>query len=99
MGRTAWHNETDKGHKEVLETVWEWAKEKLTSDELKNNLLLGKDYEKRTAWQRAARMGKIKELLKLWEWAKQELTTEELHNRFRFATDDKEQTARHGVIE
>jgi len=73
MGRNIWHNAAVEGHIEVLETLWEWAKEELTPDELKNNLLLGKDYKERTAWQLAARLGYVNKLQDLWEWAKQEL--------------------------
>jgi len=82
MGRTVWHNAVDRSQIEELETLWEWAKADLRTNELNKNLLLGKDNKETTAWYLAARQCYISELLNLWEWAKQELTTEELYNRF-----------------
>jgi hypothetical protein len=43
-GKTAWHNAARVGHVEVLEKLWEWAKElQLKPEELRNQLLLSKD--------------------------------------------------------
>jgi hypothetical protein len=37
------------GHIEVLEKIWECAKEKLTKEELRYKLLLAKDHREQTA--------------------------------------------------
>jgi len=40
MERTAWHMATKMGNSEILKKLWAWSKEKLNTDELKNNVLL-----------------------------------------------------------
>jgi len=73
----------------LLEQLWEWAKEKLTRDELKHKLLLAKYLGGRTTWHDAAE-GKYPEVLDvLWEWGKEKLTTEELSKKLLLAKDDK----------
>jgi len=47
---TAWHLAAKKGNLEVLQKVWECVKEKQTTEEINNKLLLGTDNEGRTAW-------------------------------------------------
>jgi len=55
--------------------IWVRAKEKLTTEEIKNKFLLVTDNDGRPAWHFAA-AGENSELLqKLWECAKEKLTT------------------------
>ena len=54
---------------EILEKLWDWAKElQLKPEELRNELLLSKDESKETAWHEAARRDKNEILEKLWDW-------------------------------
>jgi len=39
---------------EILKKVWEWAEEKLTTEEIKYKFLLGTDNVRMTAWHWAA---------------------------------------------
>ena len=50
-GRTILHVAAECGGEEILQSVWEWAKEKLTTEEIKNKLLLATDNKGRSAWQ------------------------------------------------
>jgi ankyrin repeat protein len=51
---TAWHVAAERGNWQALEKMWEWAKEKLTTEELNTKLLLAKDNRERTAFHAAA---------------------------------------------
>jgi len=51
---TAWHWAAYRGKIDILPQVWEWAEEKLTTEDNSNKLLLATDNEGRTAWHRAA---------------------------------------------
>ena len=66
------------GNLEALQKLWEWAEEKLTTEEIKNKLLLGTDAEGRTAWYLAAEEGSLQALQKVWDWAEEKLTIEEI---------------------
>ena len=92
-GETTWYNAAEKDHTKVLEILWKWAKEELTSEELINMWLLGKDNRKRTAWHLAAQKGNIDSLRRLWNWAKQVLTAEELKSKWMLGKDDRKRTA------
>ena len=43
VGRTAWHDAAETNNTKVLDVLWECGKEELTTEELSNKLLLGKD--------------------------------------------------------
>ena len=49
-GSTFWHVAAERGEPEMLQKVWVCAKEKLTTEEINNNLLLGTDNEGMTGW-------------------------------------------------
>jgi len=50
---------------EELQKVWEWAENKLTTEEIKKNkFLLGTDAEGRIAWHLAAEEGNLEILMK-----------------------------------
>ena len=48
------HVAAECGIEEMLQKVWEWTKEELTTEEIKNKLLLATDNKGRNAWQLAA---------------------------------------------
>ena len=77
----------ERGISEILQKVWEWAKENLTKEEINDKLLLGTDKYGRTAWHYAAMRGDSEILKKRWEWAKENLTKEEINNKLLLGTD------------
>jgi hypothetical protein len=48
----------------------DWAKENITTEELKNMLLLATDSKGNTVWHRAAVSGELDVLQKIWDCAK-----------------------------
>ena len=44
-----------KGKIEVLDILWEWAKEVLTTEDISKKFLLAKDDSERTAWHVASK--------------------------------------------
>jgi len=61
----------------VLDVLWDWVKEKLTTEELRNYLFLHKD-DKKEHLKLAGIMGNTVPLAKIWKWTKVNITTEEL---------------------
>jgi hypothetical protein len=92
---TAWHMAAECGNLELLQTLWELAKEKLTPENLKNKLLLAKDNSGQTAWHLAAEWGNLDLLQKLLDWAKEVLTAEMISDELLLARDGNEQTFLH----
>jgi hypothetical protein len=97
--QTAWHLAAVCGNIQVLQKLWEWAKEKLTTEDLNNKLLLAKDKRGQTAWHVAAECDNLQLLQKLWEWAKEKLTTDDLSNKLLLAKDVRERTTWHVAAE
>jgi len=87
LGKTTSHWASKYGGLNFLQTLWEFAKEKLTTEEIKNNLLLLTVCERRTAWLLAAEWDILGTLQLLWEWAEEKLTTEEIKNKLLLGTD------------
>jgi len=98
-GEIIWHVAARNGQLDVLQKTWDWAKQNLTRQELKENLLLATDRDKNTAWDLAAEMGQLDILQRIWEWAKENLTTEEISNKLLLATDQKGRTILHLAAE
>jgi len=94
-GRTAWQQAVFSHNIQVLQKLWECAKENLTAEEINNKLLLATDYEGRTAWHLAAEWGNLGILQQVWQWAKEKLTTEEINNKLLLATDNEGRTTWH----
>jgi ankyrin repeat protein len=92
---TAWHVAAECGNLELLQMLWELAKEKLTPEDLNNKLLLAKDKRGQTAWHVAAERRNLQLLQKLWDWAKEVLTAEVISDELLLARDDNEQTFLH----
>ena len=70
-----------------MQKIWEWAKERLTTEEIKSEMLLRTDSEGRNAWLIAAHRGKLDVMQYIWELAKESLTTEEIKNEMLLRTD------------
>jgi endo-1,4-beta-D-glucanase Y len=64
------------------------TKEKLTTEEIKNEMLLRTDNDGRTPWHFAALFGQQDILKDIWNWAKEQLTTEEIRNEMLLRTDN-----------
>jgi len=47
------------GRLDIFQEIWNWAKENLTTEEIKNKLLFATNHEKMTAWHLATRRGII----------------------------------------
>jgi len=73
---TAWHMATDCDNIELLQTIWEWAKQELTAEELRKRLLLAKDNREQTAFKLAAEKGNTEVLEILHKWDVGKLTAE-----------------------
>jgi ankyrin repeat protein len=97
-GQTAWHVAAEGGKVEILDKLWEWAKEVLNTDELNNNLLLAKDWFEQLALHHASYIGNVQILERIWKLAKEQLTPEEL-NELLLAQDDERKTAWHMAAE
>ena len=65
-GNTAWHMAAFCGTAEVLERLWDWAKElQLNPEEIKNDVYLLKDKDGETALHMAALLGEVEVLERL----------------------------------
>jgi len=47
MGRTAWHDAAETNSTKVLDVVWDWVKEEITTEELRNKLFLDKVHKQK----------------------------------------------------
>jgi hypothetical protein len=68
-----------RGNLDILQKLWEWAKEKLATDVINNKLLLCTDDWGRPALHLGAMGGRLERLQNLWEWANEKLKTEEIN--------------------
>jgi ankyrin repeat protein len=66
-GRTAWHLAAYRGQQDIIQVILELAKEKLTTEEIRNEMLLRTDNEGRTAWHLAAYWGEEDTMQKIWD--------------------------------
>ena len=64
--QNSWHVAVRKSKAEVLDKLWEWAKEVLNRDEMNNKLLLAKDDEEMTAFHHATFTGNLQILERIW---------------------------------
>jgi hypothetical protein len=55
---------------QLLQEIWDCGKDKLTTDEINNNLLLATDEKGRTVWHVAEEEGFLEALGKVWDCAK-----------------------------
>ena len=97
-GRIALCEAAQGDNPEILNEVWEWGKEKLTTEEVKILLLLlllllTTDYTGKEFWHLAAETGNLELREKIREWFKKNLTTEEINNKFLLDTDGMGMTA------
>jgi len=92
---TVWHVAANVGNLKVLKKLWEWAKKKLTKDEIKERVLFDTDKKGRNIWHLASRGGNLDKLRNIWEWAKEHLTKEDVKNKLLLSTDNEGMTAWH----
>jgi len=76
-GRNAWQNAAFCGDLDVMQNIWVLIKERLTTEEIKNEMFLRTDGEGRKAWHFAAYRGVLDAMQKIWEFVKERLTSEE----------------------
>jgi ankyrin repeat protein len=55
-GRNSWHCTAELVRLKVLLKPWEWAKRKITTEEINNDILLATDNDGKTIWHMAAGM-------------------------------------------
>ena len=70
-----------------MQKIWEWAKGRLTTEEIKNEMVLSTDRIGRNAWHIASYRGNVDAMQKIWELAKDILTTEEIKYEMLLGTD------------
>ena len=85
MGRTVLHATAKWGNVEILQKLQEWARVKLTTEEV-NKLFLSTDREIITAWHVAAKDGQLKLLDEIWD------LEEEIISKLLLATDNNGRT-------
>jgi ankyrin repeat protein len=95
MENTVLHLAVRKSNAELLEKLWEMAKENLTAEELSNKLLITKDPRERTACQESSDQGKREILQKLWERTEENLRAELFNSKFLLAEDNLGPTVCH----
>jgi len=55
---------------DLVQKILELAKGRLTTEDIKNIMLLRTDHTGRNVWHIAANEGKLDTVQKIWEWAK-----------------------------
>jgi endo-1,4-beta-D-glucanase Y len=53
-GRTVWHVAAKCGNLKIFPKIWEWANEKLTTEDINNKRLLSTENKGKTLWHVAA---------------------------------------------
>jgi len=67
--------------------IWVWAKDILTTEEIKNEITLRRDHEGRNAWHIAANRSKLEVMQKISVLAKERLTAEEIKSEMLLRTE------------
>jgi hypothetical protein len=62
---------TKKSNLQILEEILDWAKQKLTTEQITNKLLLATDDIGWTVWHVATKKGNIQILEEILDWAKE----------------------------
>ena len=81
-GRNAWQIAACAGKLDVMNKLWEFAKERLTAEEIKSEMLLRTDGEGRNACQIAVCGGKLNVMNTMYNLANGRLTAEEIKYNF-----------------
>jgi ankyrin repeat protein len=93
--RTAWYVAAESGELDILQKIWDVAKDNLTKQKIEDGLLLATDQYGNTAWHGAVAGGNVDVLVKMWDFAKHNLTTLEIINKLLLAKGDRGNTALH----
>jgi endo-1,4-beta-D-glucanase Y len=78
MGMTARHVAAKKGNLDMFRKIWDFVKKKLTTEEIKNKVLLAADVKGKTVLHMAAKGGKLELLQEILDWAEENLTSKEI---------------------
>jgi len=73
------------GQLDVVQKMGKLAKERLTTEDIKNEMLLRTDHTGRNVWHIAANEVKLVTVQKVWDWAKERLTTDDIKMRCYYA--------------
>ena len=69
--QTAWHMAAGEGDVELLEKLWDWAKElQVKPEDLRNKFWLSSVKNGQTGWHMFARKSNVEILKTLSDWAK-----------------------------
>jgi hypothetical protein len=60
----------DNGNVDVMQELWKMVRENLTTEEIKNRMILSTDRYGRRAWHVAARYGNLDLMQEIWECSK-----------------------------
>ena len=66
-GRKACYSAAFEDKLELMQKIWQWAKEVLTTEEISNEMLLRTAITGRNAWHNAAYEGELNITQKIWE--------------------------------
>jgi hypothetical protein len=93
-GKTVWHNAAERGQVEILEKLWDWAKElQLKPKQLRNEVFSTDKYGKTVSYK-AANRGQVEILEKLWDWVNElQLETYMLRYEILLSKEESEQMA------
>jgi len=78
--------------------LWELAKERLTTEEIKNEMILRTDGERRNVSHIAVLRGKVEAMRKICDLSKKRLTKQEIRNEMLLHTDCEGRTLWHIAI-
>jgi len=67
----AWNIAAFEGELNVMKNIWELAKERLITDEIKNEMLLRRDHNGMNAWNIAAFEGELYVMKEVWVLCKE----------------------------
>jgi hypothetical protein len=69
----------ERGKVDILDKLWDLAKEVLNRDDLNNKVVFAKDYEEKTVLNHASLSGDIPLLERIWNLTKEQLSPEEFN--------------------
>ena len=76
---TALQKAAQEGKTEVFLKLWDWTEKELTTEEIKNKVLLAEDESKQTIWHMVATGGNLDIVEKIWDWSTEKLSAEEIN--------------------
>jgi hypothetical protein len=92
IGKTAWHLAGYRGELDIMQEIRDLAKEKLATEEIKNELLLRTYNGGSTARYLAASWGEANVIREIWVLSTEKLTTEEIKMKCYYVQTMREGT-------